>query len=91
MPKTAKYLPLLAIALVLIFVVAQFHYCADLDTSPSGSHLCPVCAAATTIIVAQPPAVPLAHTSNRLVACAESRFVVAPLPRELASRPPPAA
>ena len=57
-PSSDNYMqrkPLLLTTLVLLVVVgflaAQFHFCADLTAGPSGSHLCPLCSTAGTAIV----------------------------------------
>jgi hypothetical protein len=43
-------LPLLALLLVLVLLGAQLHFCADAVAGPPGSHFCPVCSAADSIV-----------------------------------------
>jgi hypothetical protein len=49
-PHKARYCALL---LGIIFLAAQFHFCADLNSGPSGSHPCQLCSTAGTAIATQ--------------------------------------
>ena len=46
---------LIALALLLFFLGAQFHFLADLNSDALGSHVCPVCAAIGSAALSPPP------------------------------------
>ena len=46
-PKKLRFAVLL---LGLVFLVAQFHFCADLNSGPAGSHPCQLCSTAGTAV-----------------------------------------
>ncbi|MGC1482262.1 MAG: hypothetical protein WA789_00580 [Candidatus Acidiferrum sp.] len=37
----------------MIFLAAQFHYCADLNSGPGGSHPCQLCSTAASVVTTQ--------------------------------------
>jgi hypothetical protein len=76
--------------LVVIFLGAQFHFCADLNTPPSGSHVCPICSAVGSIVPAQPPQLVVVPSTNRIIDVIAFVAVSAELPRTISSRAPPA-
>src|SRR6516165_6154203 len=57
---------LLALVLAIGFLVAQLHLCADLTSSPYGSHNCPFCTVASSALVTQAPDIALVSLVNRL-------------------------
>jgi hypothetical protein len=67
MPARTHRLAFLAIILALIFLGAQFHYCADLSFGTSGSHICPVCSATGSAVVPLPPGISVAMADSSLV------------------------
>ncbi|HKV26146.1 MAG TPA: hypothetical protein VJN93_16240 [Candidatus Acidoferrum sp.] len=48
-----KWLRIAAVLLGIIFLAAQFHFCADLNAGPGGSHPCQLCSAAASAVAAQ--------------------------------------
>jgi len=42
-----------ALLLGIIFLAAQFHFCADLNSGPSGSHPCQFCSTAGSAVTTQ--------------------------------------
>jgi|SRR5579864_535990 len=79
----------LALILAISFLAAQLHLCADLTSTPYGSHNCPFCTLASSALVAQAPDIALVSLVNRL----QSRAVVLNLsstaPRTISPRAPP--
>jgi hypothetical protein len=51
MRVSARLLRALALFLAVAFLAAQFHFCVDVSSGPSGSHICPVCSAAGSAMV----------------------------------------
>lgn len=49
-----------ALLLGLIFLAAQFHFCADLTSTTGASHFCPYCATTGAAIAASAPSISLA-------------------------------
>src|ERR1700675_2106573 len=45
MTRGVRYLPYVALLLGIIFLGAQLHFCADVTSAPTGTHICPVCSA----------------------------------------------
>ncbi len=89
MRAKTRRIPTLALLLGVIFLGAQFHYCADLTSAPSASHLCPVCSTVGSMVTTETPEIAVAPVT--------SRFEVAPLlfaefssvPRATSPRAPP--
>ncbi|MGH9743568.1 MAG: hypothetical protein ACRD51_14580 [Candidatus Acidiferrum sp.] len=79
-----------AVLLGMIFLAAQFHYCADLNAGPAGSHPCQLCSTAGSAIA--PPTLNLAIVP--VVNCIEVFVAVlspsVELPRITSPRAPPA-
>jgi hypothetical protein len=46
---------LIALAILAIFLGAELHFLADLDSDAVGSHVCPVCAALSSTALPPPP------------------------------------
>ena len=55
-----------ALLLGLIFLAAQFHFCADLNGVANGTHFCPFCATAAATIATDFPILGMAHAITRL-------------------------
>jgi len=64
--QNARRIRILALVLALIFLGAQFHFCADLISGPTSTHVCPVCNAAGTAVAAESPSAAMVLVSNRL-------------------------
>ena len=50
-----RHIRILALLLAVIFLGAQFHYCADLSAGPSSSHICPTCSTIGSVVVPLSP------------------------------------
>jgi hypothetical protein len=86
--KTSR-IRILALLLGIVFLAAQFHFCADLTSGPTGSHICPFCTAAGSAMVAQSPRVAIVPVVNRLENRAVVFFFSAAIPRATSPRAPP--
>lgn len=81
---------LLALCLGIIFLAAQFHFCADLTPNPApSSHICPLCAAAGVAVVGQSPVIDIVPATNRLETSAAVNSVSFVFPRCASPRAPP--
>jgi hypothetical protein len=91
MPSNLSRLRILALLLGIVFLAAQFHFCADLTSdSASSSHMCPFCAAAGSAMVAQSPNVAIVPpVMNRLESPAVVFLISAAIPRATSPRAPP--
>jgi hypothetical protein len=67
----------LALLLGLVFLAAQFHFCADLTSANSTSHFCPFCATAGSAIATALPTIGLAP-ANAQVDFVPTRVLVSP-------------
>ena len=81
---------ILAVLLSVIFLGAQFHFCADLTVAPSASHICPVCSATCFAIAAQSPSIAIVPVTLRLAAAPLIVSVFSAVPRAISPRAPPA-
>jgi hypothetical protein len=81
---------ILALLLGVIFLGAQFHFCVDWTTTPSASHICPVCSTTGSVVAAQSANFAFVPVMNRL----EVAPLVVPVssagPRATSPRAPPA-
>jgi hypothetical protein len=82
-------LQLSVLLLGIVFLAAQFHFCADLKSNPMGSHDCPFCAAADSAIVTQMPSVILVPILNSLESWAVFLNLFPEPPRATSPRAPP--
>jgi len=80
--------------LVLLFGVfflgAQFHFCTDLTTTPSASHICPVCSTTGSIVAAQSANFAFVPVTNRREVAPLVVLVSSAVPRTTSPRAPPA-
>jgi hypothetical protein len=90
MLRQRKSVVIFALLLAVLFLGAQFHFCADINPGPASSHICPVCSAAASVVVTSTPAISFARTVNRLEASAEAKSPTAVFLPSLSSRAPPA-
>src|SRR5216683_8029405 len=81
---------ILALLLGVLFLGAQFHFCADLTAAPSASHICPVCSTAGSVLAAQPPVIAIVPATNRLEVSTLAVLVTSAVPRATSPRAPPA-
>ena len=80
----------LALLLGVIFLGAQFHFCADLTGTPSASHVCPVCSTAASVVTTQSPTIAMVPVTNRLEVAPTIVSVFSAAPRATSPRAPPA-
>ena len=90
MPSRTHRLRLLALFLGIIFLAAQFHMCADLTPGPTGSHMCPICSVAGSMVITQSPAITTIPLVNRLEISVKPVLLSFALPRAISPRAPPA-
>jgi hypothetical protein len=90
MPSQMFRIPVLALCLVILFIAAQFHFCADANSQATSSHLCPLCASAGLATIPPLPGIALTPSAGRLANFRSSGGVAAPQSRPLSLRAPPA-
>src|SRR5258708_12104221 len=66
MQAKTKRICILALFLGVIFLGAQLHFCTDLTSTPSASHICPVCSTAASVVATQSPLIAIVPVTNRL-------------------------
>lgn len=89
MPGKSSRFRLLALFLGIIFLAAQFHFCTDLTSDPTSSHLCPLCTAAGSAIVTASPSVAIVPVMDRLENLARVGNISVAPPRATSPRAPP--
>ena len=80
----------MAVLLGIVFLGAQFHFCADLTAAPSASHICPVCSAVGSVVATQSPTIAIVPVMNRLDAAPLIVSIFSAVPRATSPRAPPA-
>ena len=85
-----RHIRILALLLGVIFLGAQFHFCADLTVTPSASHICPVCSAVGSVVATQSPVIAIVPVMNRLEVAPLVVSVSSAVPRATSPRAPPA-
>lgn len=90
MSSRAHNLTFVALLLAILFLAAQFHQCADLTANNSGSHICPVCSTAATVVAPESPVIALVSTETAFVAKVEPRVISSPIPNAASPRASPA-
>ena len=78
-----------ALLLGLIFLAAQFHFCADLNGGPKRTHFCPFCASAAAAIAADSPILGMAPAVPRLEIARPQLLSATEVALLLSSRAPP--
>ena len=89
MPINRHRLIFVALLLGVIFLVAQFHFCADLTLGPASAHFCPFCSTAGSAVTPQSPGIAVVPVTNSLVILAVFSIVFTLLPRPISPRAPP--
>lgn len=84
------HIRILSLLLALIFLGAQFHYCADLSSAPSGSHVCPLCSTVGSVVTPSSPSLTFTAVMNRLEVLAVPAALSPEIPHAVAPRAPPA-
>jgi len=90
MNSKAQRIRLLALLIGVVFLGAQFHFCADSSASPSGSHVCPVCSVLSSALAASSPSTAVMPVLGRLEIAPVVASVFSGAPRAVSPRAPPA-
>lgn len=78
-----------ALLLAIIFLVAQFHLCADLNSGPGGLHPCQICSTTDSVITTQVLSLAVVPLVHRLEVFAAILSPSVELPRATSPRAPP--
>jgi hypothetical protein len=89
MPRTSLRIPILALLLGIVFLAAQFHFCADLTSDPTSSHFCPLCSATASAVVAPVPVISFVPATHRLESLRVVLGVTIAATRSTSPRAPP--
>jgi hypothetical protein len=81
---------ILALLLGIVFLGAQFHFCADLTAAPSASHICPICSAVGSVVATHSPSIAVVPVMNRLEVAPLIISMFSAVPRATSPRAPPA-
>ncbi len=81
---------ILALLLGVIFLGAQFHFCADLTAAPSASHICPLCSTVASVVATQSPVIAIVPVMNRLEVALSIVSISSAVPCATSPRAPPA-
>jgi len=90
MRSKATRVRIVALLLGIIFLGAQFHFCADMSASPSATHFCPVCSTVGSAVATQSPTVAIIPATHRLEVVSLVLSVSSAFPRAVSPRAPPA-
>jgi len=95
--RLSKYMPvwtararILVLLLAIIFLAAQFHFCADLTATSSASHFCPTCSALGSVVAPQTPGISMIPVIDQLELPLLVASVFSAVPRATSPRAPPA-
>jgi hypothetical protein len=89
MPSKTQCIRILALLVGVIFLGAQFHFCNDLTSTPSGSHVCPVCSTAGSAVATSSPRMGVEPVLDRLELAAPVVSLASTVPRATSPRAPP--
>jgi hypothetical protein len=89
MPGKTYYLRILALLFAVSFLGAQFHYCADVTSAATGSHICPLCSTAGSVIAPQAANMLITPVVHRLEVVAVTATPFLAFPRHTSPRAPP--
>ncbi|MGB8660836.1 MAG: hypothetical protein WCD34_10470, partial [Candidatus Acidiferrum sp.] len=78
-----------ALLLGMIFLAAQFHYCADLNAGSAGSHPCQLCSTAGSIVTTRTLHLAVVPVVDRLEVFVAVLSPSVELPRTTSPRGPP--
>jgi hypothetical protein len=79
----------LVLLLGVIFLGAQFHFCADLTAAPSASHICPICSTVGSVVAMQTPSMAIVPVIDRLELVPSAISESTAVPRATSPRAPP--
>jgi hypothetical protein len=91
MPGKISRIRFLALLLGIVFLAAQFHFCADLTSDPYSLHICPFCTVAGSAILMRPPSIAIMPIVSRLERTAVVFDISYAVPRATSPRAPPSA
>ena len=80
---------LCALLLALVFLLAQLHFCADLNDGSNRQHFCPVCSTAAAAIATNAPLLGPASAVIRLEITASQIEIATTMVASIAPRAPP--
>ena len=89
MSVNVRHIRILALLLAVIFLGAQFHFCADLSPAPSSSHICPLCSTAGSAVTPAAPSIAIAPMTDRLEVVVVLSSVSVEIPHAVSPRAPP--
>ncbi len=81
---------LCALLLGIIFLAAQFHFCADLNSGPGGSHPCQLCSTAGSAVTTPTLDLAVVPVVNRFEVFAKIQSPSVEVQRSTSPRAPPA-
>ena len=90
MPAYAKKVSVCALLLGLIFLAAQFHFCADLSAGSNRAHFCPFCSTAGSAVATPILTIGLAPVMVRLEVIPADLLISAEVKLSISPRAPPA-
>jgi hypothetical protein len=91
MPSDRANLRVLSgLLLALLLLGAQFHFLSDIDASPSGAHLCPVCCVLSFAILLASTVLCCLPAARRMEEPLSAVMVVSEVFRSISTRAPPA-
>jgi hypothetical protein len=90
MSNQTRKLAFVALLLAVVFLAAQFHQCADLTSSATASHVCPVCSTAATVATTESPVIAFVSTETAFVPQVAPRVVSTHIPHAASPRASPA-
>jgi hypothetical protein len=80
---------ILVLLLGVVFLGAQFHFCADLTATPSASHICPICSTVGSVVAMQTLSMAIVPVIDRLELVPSAISVSTAVPRATSPRAPP--
>ena len=80
---------ILALFLGVVFLGAQFHFCADLTAAPSASHICPICSTVGSVVAMHTLSMAIVPVIDRLELVPSAVSVSTAVPRATSPRAPP--
>jgi uncharacterized membrane protein len=89
MSVKVRQIRILALLLAVIFLGAQFHYCVDLSSGPTSSHICPICSAVGAVVVTHAPGISIGPAVDRLEIFAVIESISIEIPHATSPRAPP--
>ncbi len=90
MSVKVRRIRILALLLAVLFLGAQFHYCVDLSSGPSSSHICPLCSVTGSTVAPSSPSIAITPVTGRLEIVAVLTAASPEVPDAVSPRGPPA-